>query len=84
MRRVVLHIDRLVLRGIPQAGAPAFSAGLRAELQSILGSDPSVDALSNRDDPRPVRAGTVRVPHGAAAGAVGRAVAGRIVRGATS
>lgn len=84
MKRIVLHIDRLVLRGIPRTGAGAFSAGLRAELQSTLGSDPSLDAVSNREDSRPIQAGAVRVPHGAGAGAVGRAVASRIVGAARS
>ena len=84
MKRVVLHIDRLVLRGIPRRSAPAFSAALGTELRSILGGDPALDSLSSRDHSHPIRSGTVRVPHGAASGAVARAVAGRIARTATS
>jgi hypothetical protein len=80
MRRVVLHVDRLLLRGFARGDAAALSAGLRAELQSLLGGEAAVAALSLHQGSHVVRAGTVRVPDGSSAGAVGRAVAGRIVR----
>jgi hypothetical protein len=81
MRRVVVHIDRLVLRGVAAGDAAALSAGLRTELQFRLGSDGAVMALSRHQAFEAVRAGTVRVPHGGGPEAVGRAAAGRIVRG---
>ena len=84
MRRVVVHIDRLVLRGVARGDAAAVSAGLRAELQDRLGGDAAVAALARHQASEAVRAGTVRVPHGGGPEAVGRAAAGRIVRGAGS
>ena len=81
MRRVVLHVDRLVLRGFPRTDAAALSAGLRAELQVLLGREGAVAALSRHQGAPVVRADTVRVPHGGRAGAVGRAVAARIAGG---
>jgi hypothetical protein len=82
MRRVVLHVDRLVLRGFPRRDAVAVAEGLRTELQSLLAGDAAVAALSEHKTSDVVRAGTVRVPHGAGGGGVGRAVAVRIARGA--
>ncbi len=84
MKRVVLHIDRLELRGFAAGDVAAVSAGLRAELQSRLGGDAAIAALSRHQASDVVRAGTVRVRHGGGPDAVGRAVAGRIVRGAGS
>jgi hypothetical protein len=81
MSRVVLHVDRLLLRGFARGDAAPLSAGLRAELQSLLKSEDAVAALSQREASHIVKAGTVRVPHGGSAHAVGRAVATRIVRG---
>jgi hypothetical protein len=82
MRRVVLHIDRLLLRGFPRGDAAAVTEGLRTELQSLLGDNAAVAALSRHQESSVVRGGTVRVPHGGSPGAVGRAVAARVVRGA--
>jgi hypothetical protein len=82
MRRVVLHVDRLLLRGFAHGDVAPLSDGLRAQLQSLLGGDAAIAALSQHQASHVVHAGTVRVPHGGSAGAVGRAVATRIVRGA--
>jgi hypothetical protein len=82
MRRVVLHVDRLLLRGFTRGDAAPLAAGLRAELRSLLGGAAAVAALSEHEASHVVRAGTVRVPQGGNARAVGRAVATRIVRGA--
>jgi len=81
MRRVVLHVDRLVLRGFARDEAAAVTAGLRAELQSLLGGEAALAALSLHQASSFVKAGTVHVPHGGSARATGRAVAARIVRG---
>ena len=35
-QRIVLHIDRLVLRGIDRADAGAVSAAIQAELQRLV------------------------------------------------
>lgn len=81
MRRVVLHVDRLLLRGFARGDAAPLAAGLRAELRSLLGGHGAVAALSEHEASQVVRAGTVRVPQGGSARTVGRAVAARIVDG---
>lgn len=83
MRRIVLHVDRLLLRGFTRGDAAHVAAGLRAELRSLLGGAGAVGALSEHAASGVVRAGTVRVPQGGSARAVGRAVATRIIRGGT-
>jgi hypothetical protein len=84
MRRVVMHVDCLLLRGFTRGDTARLAAGLRAELRSLLGGNAAVAALSDHATAPVVRAGTVRVPPGGGAATVGRAVATRIVRGAKS
>ena len=78
----LLHIDRLALRGFARSDAAAVSAGMRAELESLLAANPAVDALLAHRSSRVLRAGEVRVTPSATPAAVGRAAASRIVRGA--
>lgn len=72
MSRIVLHIDRLVLKGIDRADAAAVAAGVQAELARRLaaaGALPSPELGAWR-----IQAGRVAV--GPARGAeLGRAVA---------
>lgn len=79
MTRIVLHIDRLVLRGIDPADAAAVSDGLRAELQNRLENPEARAALFASGGRYRLNAGSVRIPHGQAAAATGQALAGRIV-----
>ena len=59
--RIVLHIDKLVLRGIDRADAAAVSAGIRAQLKSLL-VEPGVAAtLATRGDHFRIKAGTAQV-----------------------
>ncbi len=82
MRRVVLHVDRLVLRGVARGDAAGVAEGLQAELQSLLGAPSGVAALVGHGGSYSVQAGTARVRQGGDAASVGRAAAGRIVRAA--
>jgi hypothetical protein len=84
MKRIVMHVDRLLLRGFTRSDAARLATGLRVELQSLLRGDAAVAALSGHENAHVVRAGTVRVAQGSSAAAVGRAAATRIVRGAKS
>lgn len=84
MKRVILHIDQLVLRGVARADARALSMALQGELTRLLALPGRLAALQGRHgaaDLKPVQA---RVPQGAGPAAVGRAVAGRIVAGGKS
>ncbi|MDN3556275.1 hypothetical protein [Halomonas maura] len=79
MTRLVLHIDRLVLRGIDPDDAEAISAGLQAELQRRLAAPAAVDALVEGGD----RARLRIQPHvvGQAPASGGRALGSAIADG---
>ncbi|MGH8720354.1 MAG: hypothetical protein ACREU4_00115 [Burkholderiales bacterium] len=79
MKRVVLHIDRLVLRGIERGDAAALSAGVQAELQHLLAAPEAAQSLAVLGHTALLRAGTVRIAptQGAAAG---QAIASGILR----
>lgn len=79
MKRVIVHIDRLVLRGIERTDAVGMSGSLEAELRSLLRGGDAVRALALQHDLQVVRAEPASVPHGADAVSLGRAVATRIV-----
>lgn len=81
MKRVVVHIDRLVLRGIDSADAHAVRAGVQAELQRLLANPHVARALVDGGPRGRVQAA---MPVGADAGggrSLGRAVAGAVARG---
>jgi len=82
--RVLVHIDRLVLRGISRADAAAVSAGLRSQLQHLLAAPDAARALAAGGNHRRVRAGPVRISQRRGATTMGHAVAGSIVRGVIS
>lgn len=77
MTRLVLHIDRLVLRGVERADAAAVSAALQARLQTLLAADGG-EALRQRAGTPMVRLGRVPLGAGRDAPALGEAVAERI------
>ncbi len=81
MRRVVLHIERLVLRGINRADATAVAAALDTELRSLFGTPDATRVLTGRTDVDRLSTGPLRVPPGGGAAVLGSAVANRIVRG---
>ncbi|MCB1894522.1 MAG: hypothetical protein H6945_08295 [Zoogloeaceae bacterium] len=77
MTRIVLHIDRLLLRGIDRNDAAAVAAGVEAELRRLLST--SVTDLSQQPDRRRIDAG--RVDTGGDRGErFGAGLAGAIVR----
>jgi hypothetical protein len=50
MKRVVVHIDRLVLRGVRQEDRHAVAAGLQQELQRVFGDREAVSKLRGMGD----------------------------------
>ena len=82
MKRLVLHIDQLILRGVARGDARALSTALQGELQRLLALPGGLAALQGRQGTPGVNPTPARVPHGAGPAAIGRAVAGRIVAGA--
>jgi hypothetical protein len=76
VRRVAVHVERLVLRGVDAGDGQAVAAGLRAELSRLL-ADPRVAAQwSARREVRHLRLPGIRVGGGAGwQGELGGAVA---------
>ena len=76
MTRIVLHIDRLVLRGVDPADAQAVRSALQAELGTLLAAaGPHTPWHTGAVRLRPP---AVPLPAGADARALGRAVAGAV------
>ena len=80
MSRIVLHIDRLVLRGIGDGDARAFAAGLERELRRQLASQGGTSLAAGGDRDR-VRVPRLTVPSRQPPASMGRAVAGAVLRG---
>ena len=81
MRRIVLHIDRLVLRGIERADAASVASSIQAELQRRLAIPGAVASFTEAGDAHRIKAGTVQVAHGSGGSAMGHAIAGGIIKG---
>jgi hypothetical protein len=84
MRRIVVHIDRLVLSGMSRADAPILGESLRGELARALTEPALTHRLGSGADIPHVHAGTIRVGPGAPPRATGtsaaRAIAKRFAR----
>jgi hypothetical protein len=78
MTRILLHVDRLVLRGMGSADVAALTSGLQAELAARWGAD-GPHPVPGPDAPQRLAA---RVAGPADAGTAGRAIARCVVRGA--
>lgn len=78
--KIVLHIDRLVLRGINRADAVAVSAALQAELRQQLATQGSGALAAHAARPH-MHVGQVQLAQGADSTALGQAVATRIAAG---
>lgn len=77
MTRIVLHIDRLVLRGVDCQDASAVSAALQERLHTLLASDGGA-ALREQVGTHRIKTPAVPVPAGTGAAAIGHAAAERI------
>lgn len=80
MNRIVVHIDRLVLRGVDHVDPAALQAALQAELRTQLGD--VARQLTPHDGAAVLHVAPVRLRPGTAAAELGRAVAGGIAGGA--
>lgn len=81
-RRVVIHIDELVLRGFRPEDRHAIAAGLQAELTRLYAASPeAVQALASRGDMARLRIGNVNLTPGTRPGQVGSQLAEGIHRG---
>ncbi len=84
MTRVVVYIDKLVLRGINRAEAPAISAGIEAQLQQMLVAPGMAESLVEAGDRHRIKAGPVDFSKAGGARQLGRKAGIGIVKGVTS
>ncbi|PKO32438.1 MAG: hypothetical protein CVU36_02000 [Betaproteobacteria bacterium HGW-Betaproteobacteria-9] len=84
MKRVVLHIDRLVLRGFDRADQAGIAEGLRAELGRLLATPQAAQALVAQRSVARLKVAPLPIAPGAQATAVGEQTAQSIVRGISS
>jgi hypothetical protein len=80
MKRVVIHIDRLVLNGVARTDAAAVTAALQRELRLQLGGPENAAALAALGNPERIDVGRLRLAPGRSAAELGRAVAGGVAR----
>ena len=80
MKRVVVHIDRLVLKGFRPEDRHAIAVGLEQELGRVFADREAVSLLSAMGDVSHMRVGGVPVEHGSKPQRVGENVAQGIGR----
>ena len=75
MKRVVVHIDRLVLKGFRHEDRHAIAAGLQQELGRVFADQEAVSLLRARGDVSRLQVGGVPVEQGSRPQRVGENVA---------
>jgi hypothetical protein len=83
VRRVVVHIDRLVLRGVRREDRYAVAEGLQQELTRLLADPHVTGSLASLGSVQRLRAGGVDVAPGSGPQRLGERVAHGISRGLT-
>lgn len=81
MRRIIVSIDSLVLKGFRHEDRYAIAAGLQRELSRALAESEAARGLRNLGDVGLIRAGKVNVEQGSAPQHLGAQVAQAVVRG---
>jgi hypothetical protein len=81
MKRVVLHIDRLVLRGFAREDRDGIAEGVRLQLGELLANAGAAQNLADMRGAQRLNVGDVQVAHGAKPTQIGKLIAGGIVRG---
>jgi hypothetical protein len=84
MKRIVVHIDRLVLRGFGQDERDSVAKGLRAELGRLLAAPETLRQLGAQDGVSRLKIGPVRVGQGTKSTAIGAQTAQGIAQGIQS
>jgi hypothetical protein len=80
MKRVIVHIDRLVLNGFPREHRHAIAEGLREELGRVFADRDVISDLRDRGDLPRLHVNGVQVEQGAKPQRVGENVAQGIGR----
>jgi len=63
MKRVVVHIDRMVLKGLRNADAHAIGEGMRGELARLFADPAAGERLTSLGHVSSLHAGKVRLGH---------------------
>lgn len=84
MTRIVLHIDRLILRGVQSGDTHALSLAVQAELGRLLAQPGTAAVLASASDRARVRPGKMRLPATTDSQSLGRAIAGSLDGGLRS
>ena len=74
MKRVVVHIDRLVLKGFRPEDRHAIATGLQQELGRVFADREAVSLLRARGDVSRLQVGGVPMEHGSKPQRVGESV----------
>ena len=80
MNRVIVHIDRLVLKGYRPEDRHAIAAGLQQELGRVFADREAVSLLRARGDVSRLQVGGVRIEQGSRPQRVGKSLAQAIGR----
>ena len=75
MKRVVVHIDRLILNGFRHEDRHAIAAGLQQELSHLLADPQAVQGLTGLGNVSRLRVGGVHIAQGSKPQRVGAQVA---------
>jgi hypothetical protein len=81
MRRVIVHIDRMVLKGFGNADAQSIGEGMRSELARLLAQPATSHRLASLGQVSSLHAGKVRLGHDARPQAVGLSAGRAIAKG---
>lgn len=81
MKRVIVHIDSLVLKGFRHEDRHAIAEGLNAELGRLLAAPEASRHLGAQDGVSRLKIGAVHIGQGAKPAAVGGLAAQGIARG---
>ncbi len=84
MSRIVIHIDRLLLRGFRRTDRHAIADGLRTELAQYFAEPGAAHMLAARGDQSYLKPGTLRIGSRATPARVGVQAGRAIARGLTS
>ena len=75
MRRVVVHIDRLVLNGFRHEDRHGIAAGLQEEFGRVFAEREAVSRLTAGGDVQRLQVGGVHIAHGSNSQVIGERVA---------
>ena len=81
MKRIVLHIDKLVLKDFQHEDRQAIAEGLQQELTRLFSDPQTAQQLTANGDIAQLRLGNIQVNHGAKPQQVGLQVAQGIGKG---